>query len=150
MATKLRPPESPEEPEPELEGLARTGVKRSKSGLSIEERLLGCGSYNALVNDDRMGRRPSTCSLNGDGISEDAAGYFNLKRVRSARCVVDVQSPSQKSLLGLRRGSLTPPRRSYILGVVGENAGDTTYLVESFHRVCRTSYWPQRTSRIMC
>jgi len=63
--------------------------------LHLQERLLSCGNYSALLDDEeRMGRRPSVGSLSMDGggggsgsgrdrESEDAS-YFNIKRVCSS------------------------------------------------------------------
>ena|SRR5208282_5171909 len=67
------------------------GVPHNRSGfnLHLEERLLSCGNYGALLdNEDRMGRRPSVGSLSVDGSSvrdrdSDDGGYINLKRVWS-------------------------------------------------------------------
>jgi len=64
---------------------------RSGLNLHLQERLLSCGNYGALLDEeDRMGRRPSVGSLSIDGggssvstrdrESEDGS-YFNIKRV---------------------------------------------------------------------
>src|SRR5579859_7215124 len=72
------------------EDKARGGlVSRSRSALNlhIQERLLSCGTYGALMDDEdvaRMGRRPSlgSTSLDGSSIPEsDEGGYFGLRRV---------------------------------------------------------------------
>jgi hypothetical protein len=92
--TKSRAPElspTPEEPldPPEADEKSRAGAfSRSRSGLNLhlQERLLSCGNFGALLDDeDRLGRRPSLGSLSVDGSNRDRdsddGGYFNLKRV---------------------------------------------------------------------
>jgi len=91
--TKTRAPDlspTPEEPVvPDVEDKSRGGAfSRSRSALNlhIQERLLSCGNFNALLDDeDRMGRRPSVGSLSVDGSmrdrDNDEGGYFSLQRV---------------------------------------------------------------------
>lgn len=62
---------------------------RSGFNLHLQERLLSCGNYSALLdNEVRMGRRPSVGSLSVDGSSvrdrdSDDGSYYSLKRVWS-------------------------------------------------------------------
>jgi hypothetical protein len=92
--TKSRAPElspTPEEPldPPDVDEKSRPGAfSRSRSALNLhlQERLLSCGNFGALLDDeDRLGRRPSLGSLSVDGSNRDRdsddGGYFNLKRV---------------------------------------------------------------------
>jgi hypothetical protein len=64
---------------------------RSAFNLFLQERLLSCGTHDALLdNEDRMGRRPSVGSLSVDGLSvrdrdSDDGGYFNMRRVNFFR-----------------------------------------------------------------
>ena len=83
---------TPEEPVvPEVEEKSRGGAfSRSRSALNlhIQEKLLSCGNFNALLDDeDRMRRRPSVGSLSVDGSMRDRdmdeGGYFGLQRVTS-------------------------------------------------------------------
>ena len=90
---KTRAPDLLSTPEetamPEAEDKPKGGAfSRSRSALNlhIQERLLSCGNFNALLDDeDRMGRRPSVGSLSVDGslrdCDKDEAGYFGLQRV---------------------------------------------------------------------
>jgi len=67
------------------------GIPNNRSGfnLHLQERLLSCGNYGALLdNEGRMGRRPSVGSLSVDGSSvrdrdSDDGSYLGLKRVWS-------------------------------------------------------------------
>ena|ERR1700731_1099018 len=92
--TKSRAPDlspTPEDPldPPETDDKSRPGAfSRSRSALNLhlQERLLSCGNFGALLdNEDRLGRRPSVGSLSVDGSKgdrdSDDGGYFNLKRV---------------------------------------------------------------------
>jgi len=136
---------------------------RSGINLHLQERLLSCGNYTALLDDeDRMGRRPSVGSLSmdggcGSGSARDREGddgsYFNIKRVRISvqfvgnllMCVCVSQSPSQRSLLSLRRGSIPSQTRVYVVGVVGDQGGPSPCIVESFNTFLRRGKLPQRT-----
>ena len=81
-------PEEPLDP-PDVDEKSRPGAfSRSRSALNLhlQERLLSCGNFGALLDDeDRLGRRPSLGSLSVDGSNRDRdsddGGYFNLKRV---------------------------------------------------------------------
>jgi hypothetical protein len=135
---------------------------RSGLNLHLQERLLSCGNYTALLDDeDRMGRRPSVGSLSMDGgrgsgsardrDSEDGS-YFNIKRVCiSVQFFGNVlmwgvlKSPSQRSLFSLRRGSIPSQTRMYVVGVVGDQGGPNPCLVESFNTFLRRGKLPQRT-----
>lgn len=78
--------------------MTRSGLPNSRSGLNLhlQERLLSCGNYGALLDDeDRMGRRPSVGSLSIDGAGSsvsardresDDGSYFSIKRVRISLC----------------------------------------------------------------
>jgi hypothetical protein len=88
--TKSKAPElspTPEEHgESEGDESLRPTISRTRSGLSLQERILGCGSFGALLGTEgRMGRRPSTISLGPEGSAkergDDDGSYFNLKRV---------------------------------------------------------------------
>src|SRR5262245_12211203 len=91
IQTKSRPPElspTPEEPrESDVDDNPRGALPRSKATFNLQERLLSCGSFDALIdNDDRMGRRPSTASLDADTSirehpGDEAAKFSSLKRV---------------------------------------------------------------------
>ena len=103
--TKLKPLDlstTPEEDTSTMEGSTydRTtwGVvfpnNRSGLNLHLQERLLSCGNYSALLDDEeRIGRRPSVGSLSidggGSGSARDRASedgnYFSIKRVRTLR-----------------------------------------------------------------
>jgi len=61
--------------------------------------------------------------------------------------VVVLQSPSQRSLLSLRRGSTPSQTRMYVVGVVGDQGGPNPCLVESFNAFLRRGKLPQRTPR---
>lgn len=73
----------------EIEDKSRGGAfSRSRSALNlhIQERLLSCGNFDALLDDDdRMGRRPSVGSLSVDGSTRhrdnDEGGYFSIQLV---------------------------------------------------------------------
>lgn len=59
---------------------------RSGFNLHLQERLLSCGNYSALLDNDLMGRRPSVGSLSVDGSSvrdrdSEDGSYYSLKRV---------------------------------------------------------------------
>jgi len=66
--------------------LTRT-ISRTRSGVSLQERLLVCGNMTALLDAEaRMGRRPSTTSLGPESTAKERGGdedlgYFTLKRV---------------------------------------------------------------------
>lgn len=93
--TKSRAPDlspTPEEPIEADTETFRTSASRNRSGLNLQERLLACGNFNALLDiEDRMGRRPSTSSLGIEGSMKENAeedhGYFNLKRVGYLLCL---------------------------------------------------------------
>jgi hypothetical protein len=108
--TKLKPPDLSPTPEEtaSMDGetldkttaMTRGGLPNSRSGLNLhlQERLLSCGNYGALLDDeDRMGRRPSVGSLSMDGAGSsvsardresDDGSYFNIKRVRIWLCLL--------------------------------------------------------------
>jgi len=57
-----------------------------RSGMNLQERLLSCGTFTALLDDDeRVGRRPSITSVSTEGrdSSTPDEGYFHMKRVHT-------------------------------------------------------------------
>lgn len=101
-STKFKPPDLSPTPEETSSMDGDTGDRTTRSAvlpnnrsglnLHLQERLLSCGNYTALLDDeDRMGRRPSVGSLSMDGgggsgsardRESDDGSYFSIKRVR--------------------------------------------------------------------
>jgi hypothetical protein len=80
-------PEGVVESEGDERGRGILPPNRSGLNLHLQERLLSCGNFSALLDDDdRMGRRPSVQSLGMESTSSrdrdnDDGGYFSMRRV---------------------------------------------------------------------
>ena len=135
---------TPEEA-PLVDDKARGSVILSRSGLNLhlQERLLNCGNFSTLKDDEdgRLSRRPSISSASSSIPERDSddGGYFRMTRVPHGFLHADCQSTSQRE--HVRRGSVAPSRKNFIVGVVGDKGVGKTTLIES----CKTILGPSNS-----